>query len=94
MRYIRQVHLEGNGTSNEHITHVRSSIGAGGALSLQSRGEIVRQIDLGTDSYRSHNDGTGDEAAVVVRVSSRGIRYIATVADQRETNNLRRLPRF
>ena len=94
MRCIRQIHLDDYGTTNEHITHVRSSTSTGGVLERQTREDVVRRIDLGLESYHSHNDATRGEAAVRVRVSKRGTRYIATVADGRETNNLLSLPRF
>ncbi len=93
MRYIRQVHVEYPGTSNEHITQVRFSLSIACALSGATREQIVADIDNRV-SYRSHNDRTGDEAPVQTRRSPRGTRYIATVADGRETNNLLGLPRF
>lgn len=94
MRYIRQVRVESPGTSNEHITQVRSSVTTYGTLETETRDAVVRKIDNGSESYRSHNDGNGAEAQVETRTSSRGLRYIATVADGRETNNLLSLPRF
>jgi len=94
MRYIRQVRVEHPGTSNEHISHVRSSVGVSSGLLTESREQVVGNIDNGRESYRSHNDGTGDEAKVETRTSARGTRYIATVADGRESNNLLNLPRF
>ena len=63
MRYIRQVHVEYPGTSNEHISQVRHSPTITGTLSGATRGQIVADIDRG-QSYRSHNDRTGDEAQV------------------------------
>jgi hypothetical protein len=93
MRYIRQVHVEYPGTSNEHISQVRYSPTIAGTLSGATREQIIADIDRG-QSYRSHNDRTGDEARVETRRSTRGTRYIATVADGRETNNLLGLPRF
>jgi hypothetical protein len=94
VRYIRQVHVDYPGTSNEHISQVKSSNTATGALLAETREQVVRAIDDGRESYRSHEDRTGDEARVDTRTSSRGTRYIATVADGRETNNLLSLPRF
>jgi len=94
MRYIRQVHVEHPGTSNEHISHIHYSVTVDDTLYLQSREEAVRSIDSGGESYRSHNDRTGDEATVDTRSGSRGNRYIATVSDGRESNNLLSLPRF
>lgn len=94
MGYIRQVRVASPGTSNEHITHVRRSWTASGTLETETREAVVRKIDNGSESYRSHNDSNGSEAKVETRTSTRGLRYIATVADGRETNNLLSLPRF
>ena len=91
---IRQVHVEHPGTSNAHITQVRTSTNTYGSLTIESRDQIVRKIDGRLDAYRSDNDRTGDEARVETRPSGFGTRYIATVADGRETNNLLNLPRF
>ena len=94
MNYIRQVHVDAPGTSNEHISLLRSSATASGVLTTETREQVVWNIDRGGQAYRSHDDATGSEAAVVTRTSSRGTRYVATVADGRETNNLLSLPRF
>lgn len=94
MRYIRQVHVDSPGTSNERISQLRSSPTTSGALATETRSQVVQNIDYGRESYRSHNDRTGTEAAVVSRTSARGLRYVTTVADGRETNNLLELPRF
>jgi hypothetical protein len=94
MRYIREVHLEYPATSNQHIAEVRYSTSPTGPLSPRSREEVAQDIDAGTSAYRSHNDRNADEAAVVTRVSARGTKYIATVADGRETNNLLDLPHY
>jgi len=94
MTYIRQVHVEHPGTSNAHITQVRTSLTTHGPVTTETREQIVQKIDNRRDAYRSHNDRTGDEARVETRLSASGGRYIATVADGRETNNLLNLPRF
>ena len=94
MRYIRKVHLDGRGESNEHITQVQYSATPTGDLTRQPRDEVVRQIRLGGETYWSHNDATGDKAKVEVRSPVGRDRYIATVADGRETNNLLSLPRY
>ncbi|MGI8701462.1 MAG: hypothetical protein ACR2JU_09710, partial [Nocardioidaceae bacterium] len=70
MRYIRQVHVDSPGTSNEHISHLRSSPTTSGALTTETRSQVVQNIDGGRESYRSHNDATGAEAAVVTRTSA------------------------
>jgi len=94
MRYIRQVHVDSPGTSNEHISQLRSSTSTYGPLITETRAHVVQNIDGERESYRSRNDQTGAQAAVVTRTSSRGTRYVTTVADGRETNNLLGLPRF
>jgi len=94
MRYIRQVHVDQPGTSNEHISQLRSSTTPTGTLAAETRAEVAGKIERGVDSYRSHSDATGAEAPVVAKISSRGTHYVATIADGRETNNLLNLPRF
>lgn len=94
MKYIRQVHVDHPGTFNEHISQLRSSGTSSGALTTETREQVVWNIDQGAQSYRSHNDRDGSEARVETRTSSRGTRYVATIADGSETNNLLSLPRF
>jgi len=94
MRYIRQVHVDSPSTSNEHISQLRSSTTISGSMTTESRSQVVQNIDSSRESYRSHHDVTWAEAAVVTRTSARGIRYVTTVADGTETNNLLSLPRF
>jgi hypothetical protein len=94
MQYIRQVRVDYPGTSNSHITEVAVSGSPSGALRRETRGDVVFAIRMQGQSYRSHNDGTGAEAPVAVRVRAGGTAYIATVADNIETNNLLNLPRF
>lgn len=53
-----------------------------------------RDIETGSERYRSRNDLTARQATVDVRSTVLGLRYITTIADGRETNNLLRLPRF
>lgn len=94
MKYIRQVRVDSPGTSNEHISQLRSSATTTGPLTTVTRAQVVQNIDYGRESYRSHNDATWAEAVVVTRTSVRGTRYVTTVADEVETNNLLELPRF
>lgn len=93
MRYIRKVQVEAPGTRNEHITHIQYSETTYGVLSTVTRETAVAAIETGWN-YRTHNDATGAEAPVIVRTSQYGRKYIATVADGTETNNLLGLPRF
>ena len=81
------------GTSNQHITAVGYSGATSGPLTEITRDTAVRLIEGGT-SFRSHNDRTGTEAAVTVAVSPARTKYIRTVADGRESNNLLELPRY
>ncbi|MBG6190201.1 hypothetical protein IWX64_001137 [Arthrobacter sp. CAN_A212] len=53
----------------------------------------MQQIASGTETFCSRNTN-GAEAPVVVRTSGLGIKYIATVSDGRETNNLLSLPTY
>lgn len=94
MRYIRSIRVTDPGTHNEHIAYVRYSTGISGELRTQSRADAARDIESLVASYRSHNDRTGTGAEVQARTSSRGVRYIATVANGRENDNLLSLPRF
>jgi hypothetical protein len=94
MKYIRRVRVVSPGTHNQHIAEVQCSTSSTGQLSTWTRKQVVEAIDGGRETFRSHDDRTLDEAAVVTRTTSSGLRYIATVADRRETNNLLNLPRF
>ena len=93
MQYIRQVRVQSPGTTNEHITDVKYSTTITGPLATASRDVVVAVIDGGRE-FRSRNDRSGAEAIVVTRAGVGGRKYITTVADNRETNNLLELPRF
>lgn len=93
MHYIRQVRVQAPGTSNQHITDVKHSISTSGPLVTVSRDVVVALIDGGR-GFRTFNERTGAEAAVITRAGEGGRKYITTVADNRETNNLLELPRF
>lgn len=86
--------MDSPGTSNEHISQLRSSATTSGSLTTETRARAVQNIDYGRETYRSHNDATRAQAAVITRTSARGTRYVTTVADGVETNNLLDLPRF
>ncbi len=93
MPYIRKVRVQSPGTRNEHITDVQYSQTVSEGLQIATRATVVRDIDAGA-SYRTHNDSTGSEAVVYTRTGSSGVKYITTLADGVETNNLLGLPRF
>jgi hypothetical protein len=93
VQYIRQVRVQSPGTTNEHITDVKYSTTITGPLVSVSRDFVVAVIDGGR-GFRTRNDLTGAEATVVTRPGVGGRKYITTVADYRETNNLLELPRF
>jgi len=93
VQYIRQVRVQSPGTTNQHIVEVKYSTTITGPLVRVSRDVVVAVIDGGRD-FRTRNDLTGAEAAVVTRDGAGGRKYITTVADNRETNNLLELPRF
>jgi hypothetical protein len=94
MRYIRKVAVTSPGTRNEHIIAVAYSVPANGQLFYASRQDVAAEIYERRESYRTHNDHTKAEADVITKLSRTGDRYITTVADGRETNNLLELPRF
>lgn len=93
MHYIRSVRVSAPGTHNEHITHVGYAASTTGPLTTATRAVMAAHID-GGGQVRTHNPSTGTQAPVVTRTSSRGIHYLTTVANGRETDNLLRLPRF
>lgn len=93
MLYIRKVRVEAPGTMNQHITAVGYSGGTSGALTEISRETAVNLIG-GGHTFRSHNDRTLAEADVTVATSAAGTKYVRTVADGRESNNLLELPRY
>lgn len=93
MLYIRKVRVQSPGTRNEHITDVQYSATVAGSLVEATRAAVARDVDAGAP-YRTHNDLTAAEAPVTTGTSSAGLRYITTVADGLETNNLLGLPRF
>ncbi len=94
MRYIRQVHVDHPGTSNQHISAIRYSLTITGITVRQTREQAVADIDRRVDLYRSHNDATWAEAPVVTATSGAGTRYLRTVQNGTETDNLLQLPRF
>jgi hypothetical protein len=95
MKYIRHVRVQSPGTSNQHITDVRySDVSASGPLMEATKQRVVTAIDSGSDTFRSHSDATGAEATVETATSAAGTRYIRTVSNSRETDNLLQLLRF
>ena len=93
MPYIRRVRVQSPGTHASHITAVQYSPTTNGLLTVATPDAMARAIDAGTTVYSS-NDLTGDRALVLARTSPNGRRYVTTVANGRETDNLLRLPRF
>lgn len=93
MIYIRRVRVGYPGTRNEHITDVQYSTTTTGALQQCTRAQMVAHVDAG-NRVRTHHDRTGAQAEVVTRTSSNGVKYITTLANGRETDNLLALPRF
>lgn len=92
MNYIRSVYVADPGTSNQHITHVGWSTTSAGPLTTTTREQVHAWITEG-HTFRSLSPQQ-TQADVVAKISTAGTRYIATVADGRETNNLLNLPRF
>ncbi|MFU8947909.1 DUF3892 domain-containing protein [Mycetocola zhadangensis] len=93
MLYIRRVRVAKPGTHNHHITAVQYSTTPHGTMTDETTETMVRLVDTVTQVC-SHNDQTGAEAAVKTRIGPSGRKYITTVADGRESNNLLELPRF
>jgi hypothetical protein len=93
MHYISEVRVTAPGTHNQHVTAVRYSGTPGGPLSAATREDVHTWITQG-HPFRTYNTRNGAQAVVAARTTSGGTRYIATVADSRETNNLLALPRF
>ncbi|EPR75866.1 hypothetical protein ADILRU_1826 [Leifsonia rubra CMS 76R] len=93
MLYIRQVRVQAPGTTNQHIIDVKYSGTKTGPLTTVSRGAIVSVVDGGGNVHTYNND-IGTHARVETRPGSTGGKYLTTVADGHETNNLLELPRF
>lgn len=92
MLYIRQVRVASPGITNQHITHVRYSGTKTGPLTVVSRDAVLDVIDRG--EVYTYNNVNGTQARVITRDGDNGRKYITTIADGRETNNLLELPRF
>ncbi|WUS94975.1 DUF3892 domain-containing protein [Kribbella sp. NBC_00709] len=82
--------MSAGGTLHEHIVKVKGQSGNGTFENTVS--EIVEMIESGKYTFVVTN-GT-KPAAVRVRVSSSGRKYIQTVSDGIWTNNLLALPTF
>jgi hypothetical protein len=93
MPFIRAVRVADPGTRNEHVVEVRYSTITTGALRAATR-EAVHEAVRGGTSFRTFDELTHNQAEVIARVSPAGTRYIATVANGRETDNLLSLPRY
>lgn len=93
MNTIERVRMSEFGSTCEHITYVRFRPAGGGAAQSASREQVHTWIKQGR-SFRTEHPVTGASAPVDARVSTSGTRYIATVANGRETDNLLALPRF
>ncbi|WP_435735290.1 DUF3892 domain-containing protein [Cellulosimicrobium sp. PMB13] len=93
MPFIRAVRVAEPGTSNEHVVEVRFSTTTTGPLRAATRERVHAEVRVGT-RFRTFDETTHNQADVVARVSPRGTRYIATVANGRESDNLLRLPRY
>jgi hypothetical protein len=91
--YIRQVLVQAPGTTNQHIIDVKYSGTKTGPLTTVSQGAIISVLDAGGDVY-AYNNVNGTQALVVTRGGASGRKFITTVSDNHETNNLLDLPRF
>ncbi|PFG20669.1 DUF3892 domain-containing protein [Serinibacter salmoneus] len=93
MNTIERVRMSEPGSTCEHITYVRFRPAGGGTTRFASREQVHAWIQQGR-SFRTEHPVTGASAQVDARVSPAGTRYIATVANGRETDNLLTLPYF
>ncbi|MBD8078174.1 DUF3892 domain-containing protein [Cellulosimicrobium arenosum] len=93
MPFIRQVRVAEPGTHAEHVVEVRYSTLTTGRLRSASREQVYDAVRAGT-RFRTVDEVTHNQADVVARVSTRGTRYVATVANGRETDNILHLPRY
>ncbi|WP_022889499.1 DUF3892 domain-containing protein [Agromyces italicus] len=93
MPYIRRVRVQSPGTHASHITAVQYSTTTNGSLTVATPAAIARSIEAGTPFW-SHNDVTSTRTLVIGRTGGNGDRYITTVANGRESDNLLRLPQF
>ncbi|MGF0116032.1 DUF3892 domain-containing protein [Promicromonospora sp. Marseille-Q5078] len=93
MPFIHSVHVAEPGTHNEHIEAVAVSDLTTGPLRVSSREAVHTDIVRGT-RYRALHPVTHEQTDVVARTSPRGTRYITTLANGTESDNLLRLPRF
>lgn len=93
MPFIRRVQVQSPGTHASHITAVQYSATSSGALTVATPAAIARSIDMGT-MFKTHNNLTNAQAVVIGRTSVTGNRYLTTVANGRETDNLLHLPKF
>lgn len=90
---IREVQVAAPGTSCEHVLTVRYTVANDSEQHPASREQVHTWINAG-NRFTTHNARTGASAPVVARTNLRGTRYIATVANGRESDNLLNLPRF
>jgi len=93
MPFIHAVRVAEPGTRNEHVEAVTVSQLTNGPVRIATREAVHADIIRGT-RYRTLHPVTHEQTDVAARVSSRGTRYVATVANDTETDNLLRLPRF
>jgi hypothetical protein len=94
MKYIRQIHVEGSGTTPAYISRIRYSYTATGPLYEQKCSDAVRAIEARISDYHLLDDRTGIEVPVAVRTSRRGIKCIATTANDFENDALMSLETF
>lgn len=90
---IREVRLLAPGTACEHVLAVRYAVAHLTEVHTATREQVHAWIQDG-NTFVTHNARTGASAPVAARTSNRGARYIATVANGRESDNLLHLPRF
>lgn len=90
---IREVHVAEPGTASEHVMAVRYTDAQATSFQPATREQVHGWIIAG-NTFSTYNAGTGASAPVIACTNHRGTRYIATVANGRESDNLLSLPRF
>jgi hypothetical protein len=71
---------------HEAITHLGWINESNGNTGKSTRAEMVKFLEDGNNAYTK--DNAGNVAYLVVRVSRSGNKYVKTVADGKETDNL------
>jgi hypothetical protein len=94
MKYIRQIHVEGQGFSPAYISRIRYSYTVNGPLYEQRCADAVRAIESRISDYRMRDDKTGKELPVYASMSVRGTKCISTGDSDSQHDDLMELDVF